>query len=413
MSANDIGTSMSGTAIAIIGAGPIGLEAALAALARGYAVEIFERGAVAEAVREWGHVGMFSPFGMNATTRALAQLQAAGATLPGPEELLTGAEFRTRYLAPLARTLPPGVLHENTTVVALGRSRILKGDHIGAPTRNATPFRLLLQTGDQERIVHADAVLDCSGTYGQPNRLGDGGIPVPGERVCADHIHHGIPDLAGAARAQFDRRRVLVVGAGHSAATVICQLAALHPETEIHWLLRRDRELPGEEVAEDPLPARARLVAAANRLVREDRVTLHRTASVEAIAPQEGALAVVLTSSTGSCTITVDELVAATGFRPDLMLTRELQVQTCWATEGTYPLAASLLGEAGADCLQTPAFGAEMLMHPEPGFFTLGMKSYGRSPNFLLRTGYEQVEMVLDWMDAQRPSRSRSRSVAG
>jgi hypothetical protein len=60
-----------------------------------------------------------------------------------------------------------------------------------------------------------------------------------------------------------------------------------------------------------------------------------------------------------------------------------------------------MLGEAGADCLKTPAFGAEMLMHPEPGFFTLGMKSYGRSPNFLLRTGHEQIATVLDWL-AQR-----------
>ena len=86
-------------------------------------------------------------------------------------------------------------------------------------------------------------------------------------------------------------------------------------------------------------------------------------------------------------------------------MTRELQVQTCWATEGTYPLAASLLGEAGADCLTTPAFGAETLLHPEPGFFTLGMKSYGRAPNFLLRTGYEQVASVFDWLERKaRPA---------
>ena len=109
-----------------------------------------------------------------------------------------------------------------------------------------------------------------------------------------------------------------------------------------------------------------------------------------------------LGGATGNRTIEVDEIIAATGFRPDLGLTRELQVQTCWATEGTYPLAAALLGEAGADCLQTPAFGVEMLRHPEPNFFTLGMKSYGRSSNFLLRTGYEQVALIFDWLSSTR-----------
>jgi hypothetical protein len=35
------------------------------------------------------------------------------------------------------------------------------------------------------------------------------------------------------------------------------------------------------------------------------------------------------------------------------------------------------------------------LSHPEPGLFVVGMKSYGRAPTFLLRTGYEQVRSVV------------------
>ncbi len=89
-------------------------------------------------------------------------------------------------------------------------------------------------------------------------------------------------------------------------------------------------------------------------------------------------------------------IIAATGYRPDLSLARELHVQTCWATEGTYKLAAALLGESAGDCLQVAGFGAETLAHPEPGYFTLGMKSYGRTPDFLIRTGREQIESVLD-----------------
>ncbi len=386
--------------IAIIGAGPIGLEAALAALERGFAAQLFERGRAAGAVRQWGHVRMFSPFGMNATSRGLTRLQSSGVPLPEADALLTGAEFRDRYLLPLARSFPAGVLRENTEVLAIGRSRVLKGDHIAEPTRGATPFRLLVRDASEERIVQADSVFDCSGTYAQPNGLGDGGIPAPGERAARDHIFYGIPDFAGADRERFAGRRVLVVGAGHSGATAVNGLAEL-PASEIHWLLRRQRALPAEEIPDDPLPERARLAARSNQLVRAKRVTLHRSASVESISPNDS-IEVAIADADGERALTVDEIIVATGFRPDLNLARELQVQTCWATEGTYPLAASILGEAGADCLKTPAFGAEMLMHPEPGYFTLGMKSYGRAPNFLLRTGHEQIETVLSWMEERK-----------
>jgi hypothetical protein len=38
--------------------------------------------------------------------------------------------------------------------------------------------------------------------------------------------------------------------------------------------------------------------------------------------------------------------------------------------------------------------GARELAHPEPDFFIIGSKSYGRAPTFLLATGYEQARSV-------------------
>ena len=35
------------------------------------------------------------------------------------------------------------------------------------------------------------------------------------------------------------------------------------------------------------------------------------------------------------------------------------------------------------------------IRQPEPGYFVLGMKSFGRDSNFLLKRGYEQVKEVL------------------
>ncbi len=381
--------------IAIIGAGPVGLEAALAALEHGYDVQVYERGEIADAVRQWGQVRMFSPFALNASERGRARLQLEGVPLPEPAAILTGAEFRSRYLLPLAQSLRSHI-RQNCAVLALGRAGRLKGDFVSDPARSDAPFRLLLRDEAGERTASAGIVLDCSGTFAQPNSLGEGGIPVPGESACAARIHYGIPSLTK----DFIGQHLLVVGAGHSAATVVRALA--QAGAQITWMIRRERETPLLEIPHDPLPERRQLSTAANRLAQEKQVALLAGATIAALVPTADGIEVKWTKINGETgKLLIDQIVAATGFRPDLGLTRELQVQTCWATEGTYPLAASLLGEAGADCLQAPAVGAEALLHPEPGYFTLGIKSYGRSSNFLLRTGYEQVEAVFGWLEKQ------------
>ena len=58
-------------------------------------------------------------------------------------------------------------------------------------------------------------------------------------------------------------------------------------------------------------------------------------------------------------------------------------------------LSAALLGAAGGDCLEIPEFGPETLVNPEPGFFVVGAKSYGRNSQFLLRNGWAQVDDVM------------------
>jgi hypothetical protein len=38
--------------------------------------------------------------------------------------------------------------------------------------------------------------------------------------------------------------------------------------------------------------------------------------------------------------------------------------------------------------------GYKVLAHPEPDYFTVGIKSYGRAPTFLMATGYAQVRSI-------------------
>ena len=89
----------------------------------------------------------------------------------------------------------------------------------------------------------------------------------------------------------------------------------------------------------------------------------------------------------------VDRVLANIGYTPDTDLYRELQVHECYASRGPMSLAASLLsaGVGGGDCLAQPTPGPDTLKNPEPRFFILGAKSYGRNSAFLLRIGHAQV----------------------
>jgi hypothetical protein len=90
----------------------------------------------------------------------------------------------------------------------------------------------------------------------------------------------------------------------------------------------------------------------------------------------------------------VDQIVVNAGFGPDDSLYRELQVHECHSSRAPYNLAAAL--DAAGDCLTAPAVGADVLANPEPDFWILGHKSYGRNPHFLLQTGYRQAADVID-----------------
>jgi hypothetical protein len=83
------------------------------------------------------------------------------------------------------------------------------------------------------------------------------------------------------------------------------------------------------------------------------------------------------------------------GYGPDTALHRELQVHECYASLAPMKLASALQGTGGADCTSIPAFGVAQLANPEPNFYIVGAKSYGRGSQFLLQTGFTQVADVL------------------
>lgn len=394
--------------IAIVGAGPIGLEAALFARLSGYDVTVYERGTVGENVKNWGHVRLFSPFGLNASSWGREALLRHGREMPGDEDLLKGREFAERYLIPLAE-LPElyGCLNERTEVVSVGRSRQLKQDRIGTPARGETPFRILVSNKNGERSDEADVVLDCSGTYPHHNWLGTGGIPCPGEREFLSSKNYRLPDVLGKDRDRFAGRLTLVVGAGYSAATsivAIAELAESVPDTKAVWLTRQPEIAPVDEVLDDPLVERERLAIRANQLAMAERgpIDWRPVAEVQAVSKTANGRFNVVACDPQSKprAIIVDEVLAHVGYRPDRSIYDELQVHECYASQGPMKLAAALLGESSADCLAQTSHGPESLRNPEPGFFILGSKSYGRNSRFLLKIGIEQIRDVFTLISA-------------
>lgn len=384
------------TRIAILGAGPTGLEAALAAAERGLDYTLYEAApSVAGHVRAWGHVQVFTPWNLNVSERARAVLGPE--RTPAGSDLPTGDELAERLYEPLAASdaVAPH-LSLRTRVSAVSRDGLLKSDEIGTGRRSGRPFRLLVERDGEESVEHADVLIDATGTYGNPNTLGDGGIPAPGERAAADRIEHHLPDFA-ADPGRWAGRTVLLTGAGHSAQTAACALAEFArdaPGTRVIWAVRSPQPDWGE-VQGDPLPARAALNRAAAELAggAAESVSLRRGVVCDALEPRGERLAVTLRNGAPEA-VEVDRILALNGGVGDASLYRQLQVHECYATAGPMKLAAALLGAGGGDCLGQPSPGPETLANPEPDFFILGQKSYGRNSQFLLRTGWEQVDDV-------------------
>ena len=387
--------------IAVIGGGPIGLEAALYARTLGAEVRVYEAGAVAQSVSEWGHIELFTPFGMNHTRLGRQVLEAADHQLPADDAFQTGAEWRESYLLPLAeRTELADCIVNGARVVTVGRDSLLKDDHIGDGVRAQLPFRLFIERDGAERYEQADIVLDCSGSWGNPNWLGTGGTPALGEREARGRIAYHPVDVLGS-EARYAGRRTLLVGGGLSAATTavaLAELAAKAAGTRCLWITRAAGPVPVAAIPDDTLVRRAALTEAANRLATgaDGAVSWMPATTVRTVrwVGDDERFAVALATPDGVRKERFDEVIANVGYEPDDGLYRQLQIHECYASRAPMKLAASLLAasaEAGGDCLQLGGFGPDVLVNPEPGFFILGMKSYGRSSAFLLRTGYEQI----------------------
>ena len=371
-------TKPAGPRVAILGAGPAGLEAAAYGRALGWPVAVYEAATPGAFVERRGFVKMFTPFGMNVSPlgRQAILREAPLHEFPPDTALLTGAEYKAAYLTPLANTaaLRP-LIQGDSRVVAVGRAGWRKTDPRPDPRKPLPPFKLLVRDGKGvERFEAADAILDCTGVLGRPNWLGDGGIPAAGEIAARSLFTYGVDDVLGAKKAHYAGKTVAVVGAGYSAATVVCDLAALAEEqqaTWVVWLTHGPKTSPLPRFANDPWKERDRLAARANHLAArcDGNLEYHAQCVIDecvSLGPDKGFR---LTAKVAGKPMAweVERVVSAVGYRPDVSLCSELRV--------TEPSAG--VTDSG-----------------EPGYYFVGIKAAGRSSRFLIRDAHEQVRQV-------------------
>ncbi|MEI8150249.1 MAG: FAD-dependent oxidoreductase, partial [Hyphomicrobiales bacterium] len=216
--------------VAIIGGGPVGLAAAAHALERKLNPIVLEAGpAIGHAVRQWGHVRMFSPWEYNIDRAAGRLLTASGWNSPDPQQYPTGDELVERYLEPLAtRTALKDHIQTSSRVTAISR---LGFDKVKTKGREHAPFEIRYQNGAGPKTIHADAVIDASGSWSSPNAAGANGLDAVGESAAHERIAYAMPDVLNRHRARYAGRTVAVVGAGHSAVGTLIDLIRLQDES--------------------------------------------------------------------------------------------------------------------------------------------------------------------------------------
>ncbi len=385
--------------VAIVGAGPIGLAAAANLVERGIDFVIYEAGgSIADSVLRWGHIRLFSPWKHLVDPASRRLLEATGWVHPDEDGLPTGVELVEQYLAPLAALDSiASRIRTGVEVTAVAREGM---DRTRTANRTTTPFLLRLNERGEASEITARAIIDASGTYRSPNSLASTGLEPLGIAEVADLVSHALPDVLGRDRIRFAGRHTTVVGAGHSAANTVLNLAALAervPNTRITWVIRNASAARVTTSADDELAARASIGARVDALVASGVIEVLDRFEIVRLSRNDDAVQIVASRAGELIEHDTDLVVNATGFRPNLDMLREVRLELDDIVEAPKRLAP-LIDPNLHSCGTVEPHGFAELQQPENGFFLVGMKSYGRAPTFLLATGYEQVRSITAWL---------------
>ncbi|WP_336638154.1 NAD(P)-binding domain-containing protein [Lysinibacillus fusiformis] len=394
--------------IAIIGAGPIGLAAAAHLVEHKQAFILLEAGhEVAHNIRTWGHVTLFSPWRYNINKAAKAILDASDWEEPNLDTLPTGHELIDLYLKPLSNLMQiKPHIQLNSKVVGISRQF---NDKMKTKNRVEQSFIIYIEQENDIRMIEARAVIDVTGTWGNPNPANSTGIWLQNEKALADHIEYGIPSINTNTK-RYANKKIAVIGGGHSAINTLLALAELqeeNPVTKLVWIMRKksvEEAYGGEE--KDALAARGALGVRIRELVDTGKVEVITPFYISQVKKEENIHIVGTINGEQKVLTGFEELIVNAGNRPDLSINSELRLSIDTATESVQALAP-LIDPNEHSCGTVRAHGEEILRQPEKNFYIVGAKSYGRAPTFLMATGYEQVRSITAYLSGDEEASKR------
>ncbi len=234
--------------IAIIGGGPVGVEAGLYARFLGYDVWLFDSVKVGHRQLAWGDQPLQQPFGSVTSSLGLAALAAQGTAgeCPAPEASVTYREYVEKYLLPVART---DLLYDSVQIQSpvLSISRTGCGNTTPIEQRAEQEFRVLIDSGQRGEYTQlVDIVIDCSGLSQRSGLASGGGIAI-GERACQQAMRTGKVDMLGKHRAKFAGRHALLFGRELSACANALELSRLAEQVEgtrVTWIVPKQLGQP-------------------------------------------------------------------------------------------------------------------------------------------------------------------------
>lgn len=238
--------------IAIIGAGPVGIEAAIYARFLGYFVSIFEQRRVAHRMLDWHN----RPLDVTVEESTTSMGHAAIAS-QNPEyvrrnsnDVFTGKTFAEEYLLPLAKTdLLFDDIHFLSPVSDVSRYRTFVSDVIERQERCNDEFRILVDGRHRGPWVsRADVVIDCRGATQKSCGIGPGGGLAIGESLlCDSFLMHTPLDRKFEAKSVLGKHVCLVgqsVRAGQFAFEYLKQFGS-EGNSRLTWVIRPDRRHDG------------------------------------------------------------------------------------------------------------------------------------------------------------------------
>ncbi len=363
--------------IAIVGAGPAGVEAALYARFLGYFVMLFDTRRVGHRLLACGDQPLEQPWSEVTSPLGLAAMaaQGTGKALPASDARVSYRQYVEEYLIPVART---DLLYEsvqvNSPVVSISRTCCAPHQTVPLGRRSEQEFRLLIdsqQRGEYTQL--ADIVLDCSGLSRLPGLASGSGLAI-GERANLHEMLLGRVDVLGKQRERLSGKHALIYGRDWAAcanALDIVKLSQEVPGTRATWIA--PKQLGNQDLLGLPADIPAEFVAAAQRLATNE----------ESDSPI-GCIA--------AWGIEAVQFDAAGGWRARLQVEEEgtLDVQgdvfiNCrdarcdWSMVGSMPLATEVASDGSTG---------------EPHYYVMGHKAVGADTSFAVTHAFEQIKQV-------------------